>query len=67
MTDQPFELAQKDEGFRELMEAWPYLSERARWDIFLRVWWYVFIADLKRVFNHIGKAARAVVDTLKAK
>ena len=67
MTDQVYELAQKDEGFRELMEAWPRLSERARWDIFLRVWWHVFKKEVKQVFESLADLARVVVETLTRK
>ena len=67
MTDQTLDLAQRDEGFRKLLEAWPNLSERARWEIFLMVWWFAFRSDLARLFQHLGAAVRVVVDTLKIK
>lgn len=67
MTEQTYELALKDEGFRELAEAWPRLSERARWDIFIMVWWHVFKKEVKQVFESLADLARVVVETLGRK
>lgn len=67
MTDQVQELASKDNDFRALVEAWPYLSERARWDIFIRAWWVVFTSDLKLLFKHLSSFVGAAVDTLTRK
>jgi len=65
MTEQTYELALKDEGFRELVEAWPRLSERARWDIFIMVWWHVFKKEVAQVFESLAALVCVAVDTLK--
>ena len=67
MTDQVQELASKDNDFRQLMEAWPRLSERARWDIFMMAWWHVFKKEVKQVFESLADLARVVVETLTRK
>lgn len=66
-TDSISELAQKDNDFRALVEVWPYLSERARWDIFIRAWWVVFTSDLKRLFKHLSSFVGVAVETLTRK
>jgi len=67
MTDQAQELTSKDDGFRQLEEAWPYLSKRARWDIFMMTWWHVFKKEVKQVFESLAALARVVVETLTRK
>lgn len=56
-----------DDGLQRIVDAWPHLSERKRWAIYFLAVWYVFRTDVERLFNHLARAARAAVDTLKRK
>lgn len=61
----PEELYMRDANFRILADAWPRLSEWKRWEIFLLAVWFVFRSDLARLFENLGKSARAVLAVLR--
>lgn len=61
----PEDLYMRDAGFRQIADAWPKLSERKRWELFLLCVWYVFRSDLARLGSHLAKAARAAIGSLK--
>lgn len=61
----PEDLYMRDDGFRQIADAWPRLSKWKRWEIFLLCIWYVFLTDLARMGRHLARAARAVLAVLR--
>lgn len=56
-----------DERLWKIIEIWPRLPKRIRWELFIRSWWYTVKADLKKIRKDLKVLAEVVVYTLKRK